>query len=221
MPGRTSSAARPKVFRGLIGSYGKITGAPVYGLHRRHGDPHAEEAIGYTGEGIILEATALGLGTCWVSGFFRPDAVRAHLELSADERVFAVTPLGYAGTAAHGQGLDSTDGSPVRRNGKPWPKSSKANSCRTLAGKPSKPPASPPRRPTASPGGSLSGRDSITVRTDGPKDGGRYPKRLDCGIAMLHLELGARAAGRPGRWTLLPAPDVARFEIGTRTNYSL
>ncbi|MBM3310011.1 MAG: nitroreductase, partial [Candidatus Aminicenantes bacterium] len=56
------------------------------------------------------------------------------------------------------------------------------------------------------------GDGSITVRIDGGREGGRFSKRLDCGIAMLHLELGARAAGVDGRWVFLPAPAVARFE---------
>ncbi|HHY93759.1 MAG TPA: nitroreductase, partial [Firmicutes bacterium] len=29
--------------------------------------------MGYTGEAVVLEATALGLATCWVGGFFRPE----------------------------------------------------------------------------------------------------------------------------------------------------
>ncbi len=36
-------------------------------------------------------------------------------------------------------------------------------------------------------------------------------KRLDCGIAMLHLELGARAAGTSGSWEFLKSPGVAQF----------
>jgi len=36
---------------------------------------------------------------------------------------------------------------------------------------------------------------------------------LDCGIAMLHLELGARSSGANGRWAALAPPDVARYEI--------
>ena len=47
----------------------------------------------------------------------------------------------------------------------------------------------------------------------GSVDGGRFPKSLDCGIAMLHLELAARAAGKSGAWTWLRPPGVARFEI--------
>jgi hypothetical protein len=36
--------------------------------------------------------------------------------------------------------------------------------------------------------------------------------RLDCGIAMLHFELGARSEGSDGAWVALDAPDVARWE---------
>lgn len=42
-----------------------------------------------------LEATALGPGTCWVSGFFRPEAVKEHIALAGLERVYAVTPIRY------------------------------------------------------------------------------------------------------------------------------
>jgi hypothetical protein len=42
----------------------------------------------------------------------------------------------------------------------------------------------------------------------------RVTKRLDCGIAMLHAELGAATHGAPGTWELLGSPDVARFTPG-------
>jgi len=54
--------------------------------------------------------------------------------------------------------------------------------------------------------------DSIVVGADSDKDAGRISKRLDCGIAMLRLELGALAAGVRGRWEFLPHPQVARFK---------
>jgi hypothetical protein len=57
------------------------------------------------------------------------------------------------------------------------------------------------------------GEKSITVRVDSPKDSDKYPKRLDCGIAMLHIELGAMAAGKNGAWEILLAPDAARFKL--------
>ena len=86
-----------RIFRGIVGSYGKITGAPFYaafvGDKREAG---VVEGVGYTGEGILLEATSLGLGTCWVSGLFHRDAVRDQIFLTENEMVFAVTPIGYA-----------------------------------------------------------------------------------------------------------------------------
>lgn len=43
---------------------------------------------------MMLKATELGLGTCWL-GAFSADAVKAVLSLAADEVVVAVMPLGY------------------------------------------------------------------------------------------------------------------------------
>jgi hypothetical protein len=34
---------------------------------------------------------------------------------------------------------------------------------------------------------------------------------IDFGIARLHVELGAQHEGVSGTWTMLAAPDVARF----------
>jgi nitroreductase len=202
-----------EVFRGIVGGYGRITGASYYiAFLGTEGVPHVEEAVGYMGEGLILEATVLGLGTCWVSGFFRPAAVRAHLDLPEGERVFAVTPVGYAereytikdriyrGIAASGKRkrLDEIVSGDLAE---PWQRT--AVEAARLA------PSASNRQPwrfAAAPG-------SLTVRTDGGKDVGRFPKRLDCGIAMMHVAVGAQEAGAPGRWTLLDAPDVARFDI--------
>lgn len=43
---------------------------------------------------IILAATSLGLGTCWV-GAFDPDEARRILQIPADQEPVAFTPLGY------------------------------------------------------------------------------------------------------------------------------
>lgn len=205
------------VFRGLVGGYGRITGAGLYLAFI--GDPEksaAAEAVGYTGEGIILEATLLGLGTCWVSGFFRPAAVRRHVELGPTESVYAVSPLGYAERTrtAKDRIYSALAGSAKRKalseivsrtSTDPW--QAKAVEAARLA------PSAANRQPwrfTLEPG-------SITVGLDGPGEGRRYPKRLDCGIAMLHLELGALAAGTAGTWTILSSPQVARFDARSDT----
>ena len=57
------------LFKGLVGNYGRVRGASVViAFVGRMESPRVQEAAGYTGEGIILEATALGLATCWVGG---------------------------------------------------------------------------------------------------------------------------------------------------------
>jgi hypothetical protein len=37
---------------------------------------------------------------------------------------------------------------------------------------------------------------------------------LDCGIAMLHIEVAALNAGMKGKWEFLKSPQVARFRVG-------
>ncbi len=43
---------------------------------------------------IILAATEKGLGTCWIANFI-PEKLSEVLELKSNERIFAITPLGY------------------------------------------------------------------------------------------------------------------------------
>ncbi len=85
------------IFKGIAGSYGKIKGATSFiafiGKMER---PYVQEQAGYTGEGIILEAEAMGLATCWVGGFFRPQVVKSLINIGESERVLSVTPIGYA-----------------------------------------------------------------------------------------------------------------------------
>lgn len=203
------------VFRGVIGSYGKVKNAPHVLLFI--GDENSDfcdQRVGYTGEASILEATALGLDTCWVGGFFDAARTRRLVELNAGERVLAVSPVGYAvaGLAFSERGLRGMARSHGRRamaeiapgaaNGG-WPDwAVAAVETARLA------PSAVNRQPWRfrfDAGGLVIARDN----------GVEYPrvtKRLDCGIAMLHAELGARAAGVDGAWRELTSGfDVARF----------
>ena len=86
-----------EVYKGAIGQYGKIKGATAFIAFI--GDTESQyvnERIGYIGEGIILEATSLGLDTCWVGGFFRPEVAEKLAGTRKGERVYAITPVGYA-----------------------------------------------------------------------------------------------------------------------------
>jgi nitroreductase len=200
------------VLRGIVGRYGKIQGALCYIAFIGDGrEPCVAEGIGYTGEGLILEATARGLATCWVSGFFRPSAVRQDLVLSDDERIFAVTPVGRAERKMTPKdtfyriAAGSNRRKPLARIvegeiAQPW--QSQALEAARVA------PSASNRQPWRF----IVGQRSLTVRTTSARERRRFPRRLDGGIAMLHIELGAAAAGVRGTWTPLAPPDVARFE---------
>ncbi|MEW6399345.1 MAG: nitroreductase family protein [Bacillota bacterium] len=217
-----------EVLRGLVGSYGQVKGAPAYvALVGDMRSPYVQERVGYTGQALVLEATSLGLGTCWVGGFFRPEVARRLLGVGAGEQVMAVIPFGRPGhrtweeslmtgfARSHhrkplaqlmvqdhpGSGLpeearwpgwvlaalEAARLAPSAVNRQPWRFSVEV--------------ASPPDQAGC----------TITVSVAGGRDPGGISRRLDCGIAMLHIEVAALAHGVRGSWEPLHPPQVARF----------
>jgi len=199
-----------QIYRGFIGSYGMIENAPGYIAFI--GDmfsPRVQEALGYTGEGIILEATALGLGTCWVGGYFYPDAVADQISIEKNERVLAVTPVGIPQGAFSFQEKLMTGFGYMHKRKKlndlvtgtsklEWMKT--ALEAARLA------PSAVNRQPWRF----ILDDTTISIDLDKDRDSYKISRRLDCGIAMLHLELGAMHAGVNGSWTF-PPDRVACF----------
>jgi nitroreductase len=196
------------VFKGLIGPILKVKRAPHYVAFV--GDTevnHFETALGYLGEGIILEATTRGLNTCWVTGFFRPDRTEEDVAIRDGEQIVGISPIGYAEESKDRVGNkrehDRKSLSKLIESGnldKEWVK--EALEAARLA------PSAVNRQPWRFEVSST----SITISYGGLIDWGSS-KAIDCGIAMLHVELGARHAGTVGEWVLLPKPEVARFDI--------
>ncbi|NHJ12710.1 MAG: nitroreductase [Candidatus Thorarchaeota archaeon] len=198
-----------KVFRGLIRSFIKVIDAPHYvAFVADKEEPHVQEASGYTGEGIILDATSRGMNTCWVGGFFRAEVVEGQVELGVCEQVIGVTPIGYAKEESRRIGLLAR-----KRKRKPiesivnvedrtppeWV--AQALEAARLA------PSAANRQPWEF---AVKERQVI-LSTKGRSPGIGISKRLDCGIAMLHFELGALVNGVEGQWKFLEAPHVAEF----------
>jgi len=44
-------------------------------------------------------------------------------------------------------------------------------------------------------------------------------EQLDCGIAMLHIEIGAFYEGTKANWVYLNDPEVARFKLDTNISF--
>ena len=77
------------------GTYGFIRGARLFILGAVKEELNDFLDLGYCLEKIILEVTALGLGTCWLGGTFKRNSFAATMELAEDELLPAITPVGY------------------------------------------------------------------------------------------------------------------------------
>ena len=200
----------------LIGSYGRVIGAQsaflVVGDLR---NPVVQVSMGYLGEAVVLQAVSTGLGTCWIAGSFKRGVAAGLAELDSNERVFAISPLGYpkqrprrgerllkAAVGAHrrrpineiGPGLEAGD----------WPDwAAEGVRLARIA------PSAANRQPWKF---DLRG-DSVTVSVVEKGVEGSISRLLDIGIAMLHFEVGARLMGAAGRWELLDKPAVARYRL--------
>jgi hypothetical protein len=177
--------------------------------------PFFQEEVGYTGEGIILEATALGLNTCWVAGFFRPEIASSLVEIRSNERILAVTPVGYARQFESLEerlmtGFGRTHRRlPLSKLVSGWDRAEWPEWVRVSLESARLAPSAVNRQPW----GFEVANNSITVlvRTTGPEF--NVSKRLDCGIAMLHIEVAASSHGYKGEWEFLQSPQVARFKV--------
>lgn len=209
--------SRPEVFTGLLksmGGYGRVEGAPWTALFiAREG---SEIEAGYVGEALILEATRLGLGTCWVSGMFAHETTQSLVPLARGESVVAVSPIGYplqskelvermmtaAVRSHHRRPIEdlAPDLPHFRRDGqRVWPRwAIAAVEAARLA----------PSSANSQPWRFYLQGDTLIMTGAGKW---RWPAPLDFGIAMLHVELGAAHEGVFGFWQRLPEPDVAGF----------
>ena len=205
------------IFRGIPGGYGKVSGAPaLVAFVGNMESADVQEALGYTGEGVILEATALGLATCWVGGFFSPKRAAAIANVAPNERVLAVTPIGYA---KEGSSLQEKA---MSRFGRNWQRRSLSDLVTGLNEK-NRPdwmkaaleaarlaPSAMNRQPWRF----KVDKEGIIISADSVVNPPMVvSKRLDCGIAMLHIEIGALISGVRGSWELLKPPQVARFKV--------
>ena len=217
--------ASDRLFTGVLGkfagSYGRVEGAPLVAAFV--GSDGHEGEVGYLGEAFILEATTLGLGTCWIAGTFDKKQAGELVELSEGERVMALTPLGTPverrgagkrllrralkvsrrlplGTIA--PGIDGPAGGKTAAatgSDTPWPAWARtAVEAARLA------PSGVNRQPWRF---RLEGPGLVLARAEKLY----WTAPFDLGIAQLHVELGAAHAGVRGIWEPLVEPDVARF----------
>jgi nitroreductase len=204
------------IFANALGFYGNIKNAPAFlAFLGNTSDRNMQEKLGYTGEGIILEATSLGLGTCWVALTYKTKSALSVLKLDKDEKLIAVSPVGYtleewtfqekilSGFGAnHRRKPLSTMVTGLKQPQRPDWEQAAVEAARLS-------PSAVNRQPWSF--NLQQDSNTITVKGKGPEF--NVSKRLDCGSAMLHAELGALSRGVRGTWKFLQQPDVARFKV--------
>jgi nitroreductase len=216
-----------------LGTYGLIKGATGFIVGAMRSGPKNTEDYGYLMELIILHATDLGLGTCWLGGSFTKSSFAAKIGASDDETVPAVAAVGYI--AERPRTIDSL----VRRSAGsdrrlPWDRLFFQNSFDTPltqdeAGAYAVPLEMVRLGPSASnkqPWRVVKMGDSwhfYLSRTRGYGQGrlmrswtNADMQRLDMGIALCHFEQTARELGLEGRWVVDP-PDLG--ELNELTEY--
>jgi len=89
----TATEEDRSALRGL-GTYGIIRGATGFILGAVQKGPKDMEDFGYRMEEIVLRATDLGLGTCWLGGTYTRSSFARKITLREDEVLPAITAVG-------------------------------------------------------------------------------------------------------------------------------
>lgn len=209
------------IFSNALGFYGNIRGAPSFlAFIGDTSDPNIQEKVGYTGEAAMLEATALGLGTCWVALTYNSKAAHSILKLGKNEKLICVSPVGYAIDKI---GIEEKAYTAFGANHQRKPLSSLVSGL-TEAEWPGLIKAAveaarlAPSAMNRQPWKFHIVDNSITISVQSPGLEFNVAKRLDCGIAMLHIEIGALSNGIKGNWEILRQPQVARFNFDNKTD---
>jgi hypothetical protein len=187
-----------------------------------------EEDFGYLMERLVLQATDLGLGTCWLGGTFTKSSFSRRIGAGKDERVPAVVAVGYI--AGQRRGVDAAiraGASADRRY--PWEQLFFDEEW----GRPLTPEAAgayalPLEMVRLAPSASNKQPWRVVKRGNrwhfylqrsrgyGDRSVVRFwtvadMQRIDLGIALCHFELAAVEAGLAGRW-VVQEPKLDRPE---------
>jgi nitroreductase len=193
-----------RVLTYMIGSYGLVQNPPylLVGVLPEESDV-ARLDLGYVLEQVVLEATRLGLGTCWVTGSYDAQRAGEAVGLAPGEVAAAVCALGYPAQdrwgRSHSRIVRWLAGGHRRkplteivfsdRWGKPWsldeadPTLVDALEHARLA------PSANNRQPWRF----IVGPDRLALALV-------RPAPIDGGIVMAHFALACAALGREGRW---------------------
>jgi nitroreductase len=193
-----------RVLTYMVGSYGLVQNPPylLVGVMPKESDA-ARLDLGYVLEQAVLEATRLGLSTCWVTGSYDAQRAGEAVGLADREVAAAVCALGYPAQARLGRFHDRT----VRRLagghrrkpltdivfsghwGRPWTPEGADPTLVAVLEHARLAPSATNRQPWR-----------FVVRPDDVALALTRPAPIDGGIVMAHFALASAALGGGGRW---------------------
>ncbi len=89
----------PTGFSGAMARYGKFSNVKNYIALVGKKDASLDEACGYYGEKLVLQAQQLGLNTCWVALTFSKGSSKQAVQINPGEKLLMVISLGYGETS--------------------------------------------------------------------------------------------------------------------------
>lgn len=201
-----------RVLTFMIGSYGLVQNAPhlLVGILPGNSD-RARIDLGFVMEQVVLEATRLGLGTCWITGTYDPGQARDAVELRPGEVAAAVCALGHPTEEGYGRlhtrvirrlagghrRKPLTDIVFSQRWGETWSPDDADPALVTLL-----------RHARLAPSAHNAQPWRFIVRTNALTLALVEPRFIDAGIVMSHVTLAAPAADREGKWELRLRDDA-------------
>jgi hypothetical protein len=215
--------------RGL-GTYGFIKNPSGFIMGAMTSSDHDHEDFGYLMEAIILYATSLELGTCWLGGTFTKSRFARKMKLTSDETIPAVTSMGeYVNAGQKRKGFASRAAGSDRRF--PWEGLFSSQSLGDPIDQKSAEMYAPALDMVRL-GPSASNKQPWRIAKHGSlwrfyiqRTPGylRDPikiildlcdlQRLDMGIAMCHFELTAQELGLRGKWVIEDDLDPAHSAL--------
>ena len=178
----------PAMFDGPAYSYAALVG---------DADALSGEKIGYYGEKLVLYATQLGLGTCWVAGTY--DRSTACAVVGEGEQLWSVIPMGYS--AAKLPIKQRMIRASIRARDRKLPQfvesdlpfSELPEWFRTAVESVRLGPSAVNQQPV----NFVWNKENVAAKLWKPAKGMAL---IDLGIAKYHFEVGAASAGVVGRW---------------------
>ncbi|MBN2850969.1 MAG: nitroreductase family protein [Erysipelotrichaceae bacterium] len=208
-----------------LGTYGVITGARTYLVGIIDQSETDAVQFGYLFESIVLYATQLGLGTCWLGGTFNQEDFKKIVRLGESEKIVIVSPVGYRkDRATLMEGIMRT--MVKANNRKPWTELFfNQDKTQTLDEEGAGGYAIPLEMVRLAPSASNkqpwrvlrsdTGFHFYLCRTKGYGSASYDVQMNDLGIAKYHFEKAADELGLSGKWDKIDHPVVEEWEYVT------